>query len=82
MPITDIINTGQTYTVVSEHFEGKIAVYVKNFVDPKGRRLTSEYFEREDKKGITWSIQVQGMYKNQCSLACPVHLTSSFDVFV
>lgn len=62
VPITDIVNTGQAHTISSEHFEGKIAIYVKNFVDPKGRRLTSEYFEREDRKGITWSIQVQGMY--------------------
>ncbi|KAH0835892.1 hypothetical protein J3R83DRAFT_9785 [Lanmaoa asiatica] len=62
VPITDIVNTGQACTIVSEYFEGKIAIYVKNFVDPNGRRLTNEYFEREDRKGITWSIQVQGWF--------------------
>ena len=61
VPITDIVNTGLAYSITSEHFEGRISIYVKNFIDPKGRRLTSEYFEREDRKGITWSIQVQGM---------------------
>lgn len=66
VPITDIVNTGQPYTIVSEHFEGKIAIYVKNFVDPNGRPLTSEYFEREDRKGVTWSIQVQGMCYSRC----------------
>ncbi|KAF8137326.1 DUF1769-domain-containing protein [Boletus edulis] len=62
VPITDIVNTGRAFPIVSKHFEGKIAIYVKNFVDPKGRRLTSEYFDREDRKGITWSIQVQGRF--------------------
>ncbi|KAG9313564.1 hypothetical protein JVU11DRAFT_5891 [Chiua virens] len=62
VPITDIVNTGQAYRIHSQHFEGKIAVYVKNFVDPTGQRLTSEYFEREDRKGITWSIQIQGRF--------------------
>ena len=65
VPVTDVVNTGQAYPIVSEHFEGKIAIYVKNFVDPKGRRLTSEYFEREDRRGITWSIQVQGACWNR-----------------
>lgn len=82
VPITDTINTGQSFPIVSEHFEGKIAIYVKNFVDPKGRRLTSEYFDREDRKGITWSIQVQGMYRNKCPLASLAHLASPSDVIV
>lgn len=73
VPVTHIVNTGQAYTIVSQYFEGKIAIYVKNFVDPNGRRLTSEYFEREDRKGITWSIQVQGMRFNQCSCLVASH---------
>lgn len=62
VPVTDIVNTGRAYSIRSERFEGKVAIYVKNFIDPKGRQLTSEYFEREDRKGITWSIQVQGRF--------------------
>jgi hypothetical protein len=62
VPVTDIINTGRAFSIRSERFEGQVAIYVKNFVDPKGRQLTSEYFEREDRKGITWSIQVQGTF--------------------
>ena len=69
VPITDIVNTGRAFTISSEHFEGRIAIYVKNFVDPKGRHLTSEYFDREDRKWITWSIQVQGMSMSMSGLS-------------
>ncbi|KAF9225983.1 DUF1769-domain-containing protein [Gyrodon lividus] len=62
VPITDIVNSGRAHVISSDTFEGEIAVYVKNFVGREGRRLTSEYFEREDRKGITWSIQVQGRF--------------------
>ncbi|KAF8842431.1 DUF1769-domain-containing protein [Paxillus ammoniavirescens] len=62
VPITDIVNSGRAHIISSDWFEGKIAVYVKNFIGPEGRRLTSEYFEREDRKGVTWSIQVQGRF--------------------
>ncbi|KIJ61855.1 hypothetical protein HYDPIDRAFT_176829 [Hydnomerulius pinastri MD-312] len=62
VPITDIVNSGRAHVISSDRFEGKVAVNVKSFVNPQGKRLTSEYFEREDRKGITWSIQVQGRF--------------------
>ncbi|KAF9239827.1 hypothetical protein BU15DRAFT_87839 [Melanogaster broomeanus] len=62
VPITDIVNSGRAHAISSDQFEGKIAVYVKNFVNAEGRCLTSEYFEREDRRGITWSVQVQGRF--------------------
>ncbi|KIK99178.1 hypothetical protein PAXRUDRAFT_30667 [Paxillus rubicundulus Ve08.2h10] len=62
VPITDLVNSGRAHIISSDWFEGRIAVYVKNFIGPEGRHLTSEYFEREDRKSITWSIQVQGRF--------------------
>ena len=59
-PITDLVNTGRAYPIRSDNFEGKAAVYIKGFTDTHGQPLHSEYFERPDRKGITWSIQVQG----------------------
>lgn len=59
-PITDIVNTGQSRSIHSDHFEGKVAMYIHRFLDAQGRPLRSEYFERKERTGITWSIQVQG----------------------
>lgn len=59
-PITSLVNTGKPYTISSPLFEGKIAAYIKGMTDEKGRVRDSEYFNREDKAGVTWSIQVQG----------------------
>ncbi|KAG6335512.1 hypothetical protein ID866_3584 [Astraeus odoratus] len=61
-PITHLVNTGRHYSVHSDRFDGKVAVYIKGFTDPQGRAPCSEYFERPDRKGITWSIQVQGRF--------------------
>jgi len=59
-PITHFVNTGHAHRIHSDMFEGKVAVYVKGFTDAHGQPLHAEYFERPDRKGITWSIQVQG----------------------
>jgi hypothetical protein len=61
--ITDKVNTGQAHTISSEHFEGKVVINIKGFTNPSGEVLSADYFDREDRKGITWSIQVQGVYE-------------------
>jgi hypothetical protein len=58
--ITDKVNSGQAHSISSELFEGKVAINMKDFSNPSGEVLSTEYFDREDRKGITWSIQVQG----------------------
>lgn len=55
-------NSGNATDVSSDAFEGKVAVYIKNFADPSGKVSDSAYFEHEDRKDVTWSIQVQGAY--------------------
>lgn len=58
--ITDLINTSKPYKLSSDLFEGEIVVYIKGFTDENGNVRDSEYFSREDRQGVTWSIQVQG----------------------
>ena len=60
VPIT--VNSGIPHNIVSDAFEGQILAYIKGFTDEEGNALQSEgeYFQREDRKGITWSIQTQG----------------------
>ena len=58
VPIT--VNSGIPHNIVSDAFEGQILAYIKGFTDEEGNDLQSEYFQREDRKGITWSIQTQG----------------------
>ncbi|KAH7925091.1 DUF1769-domain-containing protein [Leucogyrophana mollusca] len=62
VPITEVVNSGTAHAISTDRFEGSIAVNIKGFTDPRGRELKSEYFERDDRKGITWSIQVQGRF--------------------
>jgi hypothetical protein len=58
--ITDKVNSGKAHDVSSELFQGKVAINIKGFTNPSGEELSAEYFDREDRKGITWSIQVRG----------------------
>lgn len=60
VPITPLVNANKTHRFSSELFEGEIVVNIKGFTDPEGRVKDSDYFAREDRQGITWSIQVQG----------------------
>lgn len=60
--ISKIVNTDKPHTISTDQFEGQIVVNIKGFTDPEGKVLDSEYFNREDRKDITWSIQVQGMW--------------------
>ena len=60
VPITP--NNHKPHTIVSDLFEGKVVVHIKNFLDEQGNYSDSEYFDRDDRRDVTWSIQVQGMY--------------------
>jgi hypothetical protein len=60
VPVTSLVNTNKTHKFSSELFEGEMVANIKGFTDPEGRVNDSEYFERGDRQGITWSIQVQG----------------------
>jgi len=61
-PISDLVNSDTSHTISSELFKGEIAVYVKGFTNAEGEVLDSQYFDREDRQGVTWSIQVQGRF--------------------
>lgn len=54
------VNTGEPFPISSPHFEGKVLAYIKGFPNGDGELLEHEYFEREDRAGVTWSIQFQG----------------------
>jgi len=60
VPITDFVNTNTPHFISSDVFEGQVVVNIKGFTNSEGRLRDTEYFRREDRKGITWSIQVQG----------------------
>ncbi|OCH84510.1 DUF1769-domain-containing protein [Obba rivulosa] len=54
------VNSGKPYSIKSDAFEGQVAVFIKGFTDEEGNIGDSPYFEHEERKGVTWSIQVQG----------------------
>jgi hypothetical protein len=60
VPITDLVNTPRPFELSSDLFKGQIVVHVKGLQEEDGSVRESEYFERQDRSGITWSIQVQG----------------------
>lgn len=62
-------NSDVPYHIKSDGFEGKVAVYIKGFGDGSAASGHSAYFDHEQRKGITWSIQVQGMPFSSVSLA-------------
>ncbi|KAI0250671.1 hypothetical protein BJV78DRAFT_546765 [Lactifluus subvellereus] len=76
VPIT--VNSGVPHTIVSDAFEGQILAHIKGFTDNEGNVLQSEYFNREDRKGVTWSIQVQGRFLRPIS-ADDVLFGNTFD---
>ncbi|KAI9441281.1 hypothetical protein H4582DRAFT_1931539 [Lactarius indigo] len=72
------VNSNVSHAVTSDAFEGRILAYIKDFTDKDGTVLQSEYFDREDRKGITWSIQVQGRFLRPIS-ADDVLFGNTFD---
>ncbi|KAF9467742.1 hypothetical protein BDZ94DRAFT_900704 [Collybia nuda] len=61
-PITSKVNTNEAHRIVSELFEGEVVVNIKGFTDSEGQVKDSDYFSREDRQGITWSLQVRGRF--------------------
>jgi hypothetical protein len=61
MPITSKVNTTEAHKITSDLFDGEVVVNIKGFTDPEGQVKDSEYFSREDRQGITWSLQVRGV---------------------
>jgi len=72
------VNSGIPHNIVSDAFEGQILAFVKGFTDEEGNVLQSEYFQREDRRGITWSIQTQGRFLRPIS-ADDVLFGNTFD---
>lgn len=60
------VNSNIAHPIKSDLFDGQITVHFKGFPDENGDILESEYFEREGKQNLTWSIQVQGTFVVQC----------------
>ncbi|KAJ3810322.1 hypothetical protein F5876DRAFT_88957 [Lentinula aff. lateritia] len=54
--ITHLVNTNLPCKVSSDLFDGQIIANIKGF------NKDTEYFDRDDRKGVTWSIQVQGRF--------------------
>ncbi|KAF4618824.1 hypothetical protein D9613_010086 [Agrocybe pediades] len=61
-PITDLVNTSKPYHISSSLFEGEVVAHIKGLTDEHGKVRDSDYFSREDRAGVTWSIQVQGRF--------------------
>ena len=70
LPIS--VNSGVPHNIVSDAFEGQMLAYINGYTDEDGNVLESEYFHREDRKGITWSIQVQGTLLLSSPLTLPL----------
>jgi len=75
-PIT--ANSDMVHDIKSDIFEGKVIAYIKGFPDEEGNVLDSDYFSRADRKGVTWSIQVQGRFLKPVS-ADEVLFGNTFD---
>ena len=67
VPINDYVNTNTPIHIKSDLFEGQLVVQIKGFTDDQGNVRNSGYFERAEKKNITWSIQVQGLLTSRIS---------------
>jgi hypothetical protein len=65
--VSDKVNKGVAVNVASDVFEGRIAIYIKGFEKQFGEAPYTDYFERKDRQGITWSIQFQGRFLQQHS---------------
>ncbi|KAJ7185158.1 hypothetical protein B0H12DRAFT_1173921 [Mycena haematopus] len=64
-PITQLVNTNTPHRVVTDAWEGEILVFIKGFNEADASKTTpeaAEYFGRDDRSGVTWSIQVQGRF--------------------
>ncbi|KAF9530268.1 hypothetical protein CPB83DRAFT_851276 [Crepidotus variabilis] len=65
--ITDLVNTNKSHKLSSDLFDGEIVAHIKGMTDEDGNLRDSEYFSREERQGVTWSIQVQGRFQESFS---------------
>ncbi|KAF8887341.1 hypothetical protein BD779DRAFT_1611562 [Infundibulicybe gibba] len=66
-PITSLVNTNGSHHISSALFEGDVVVNIKGFTNDDTTVKESPYFDREDRQGITWSIQMRGRFLVPCS---------------
>lgn len=57
--ISDLVNTFKSFPIKSEDFEGFVSVHIKGFVGDHNEDVSSPYFDRPERRGVTWSIQVR-----------------------
>ncbi|KAJ3511995.1 hypothetical protein NLJ89_g3777 [Agrocybe chaxingu] len=62
VPMTSLVNTSTPFKLSSDVFEGQIVAHIKGLTDEHGELRDSDYFNKSDRKGVTWSIQVQGRF--------------------
>jgi len=64
--ITSLVNSNTPHRISTDAWEGEITVFIKGFnqEDPSLNTTPeeAEYFGRDDRSGVTWSIQVQGRF--------------------
>ena len=53
-------NTGHQVDVKSDVFEGRIAVFLKDFENENGEKVPTDYFDHPERGHRTWSIQFRG----------------------
>ncbi|EPQ52186.1 DUF1769-domain-containing protein [Gloeophyllum trabeum ATCC 11539] len=56
------VNSDKSFEIVSDVFEGKVLAYIKDFTDAEGKVLKHDYFQKPERKDVSWSIQVQGRF--------------------
>ena len=61
-------NCSTPHIISTPDFEGRVLVYIKGLNDSNSTVPENEYFSRDDRKGITWSIQVQGALMTRTGL--------------
>ncbi|KIJ36353.1 hypothetical protein M422DRAFT_34310 [Sphaerobolus stellatus SS14] len=61
--VSELVNTARPHYIKSDKFQGRVVVHIKGFPGAP----ESEYFSRDDRKGVTWSIQMQGRFLQEYS---------------
>ncbi|KAF9262340.1 DUF1769-domain-containing protein [Marasmius fiardii PR-910] len=60
--ISNLVNTNKPSCISSDLFDGRIIVNIKGFTKHDGQAVSSDYFDQDERQGITWSFQVQGRF--------------------
>ncbi|KAG6828176.1 hypothetical protein H0H92_008907 [Tricholoma furcatifolium] len=59
--ITQLVNTTQSFPLVSDRFQGEVIVCIKD-LNATPNTHDYPYFDQPERQGITWSIQVRGRF--------------------